>query len=863
MLGLYTDHDANAAITVGGEVVAVLELERLVNKRYHNPAPGREPNSEGFQDTWSRAVRVVANEANVSHVDTAVVVTWVSTSALMHSVVPGLDQENEMALAVEALLRRSVESVVTVGRWESVPHHLSHASSGFYASPFRHALVVSYDAAGNDGVFNVYDALRERPRGGGENLNGGIGVDPGGGSNVSDIELVNVLPLRLGSMYNILGRLLPEVTSNTRDPRVLCEDSMIPGSSLPDQSGCVHVGEVSEEEAARLRSRHCEHAGQDRAAKSRCVLSVAGKLMGYAGTAEPVGSHMADAYAMLRQRIGGTDPYDGPGASAYSYVGCFNDRKDGEHSLRRDLPVENHDLAETASPNTCALLCVAQSYPYFAVQNGSRCFCGSSYGRYGEAKCDVPCGDGGGDVCGGARANSVYKIHPPGVNPDDIAVYVASVGPTRDGPIGTMISFWDGMYAPTTTSTSAPEKGETDEGAIPPGFERQRLFAATVQAAFQKMVTGKIVAQLLPQAQERARVRGEESIDGIVLVGGCALNVPTNWKIAETVAINWEVGEPKGQQEQQRPTNIGVYTPPAPNDGGLGLGAAWLVSPPRFPEKTRTCGTRSKALLGVGEHELGDDRWRIANSLQYTGPYLWDLPDLAAHIRNRGAVRVTARDVAARLLDGAIIGLVRGRAEFGPRALGHRSLLACATDRGMLIRLNNLKRRQWYRPVAPMIAREDAHACFGDLWAAVNNATGDYLVDSPYMNFAAPLTEWCAKRLPAIAHFDGTARPQTVTATQEPWVHALLAHIRNGTPDKKAGVLINTSLNIRGRPILNTLAELFELLDDEANFDLDAVVVDDWLFERPANVRRRQLDSEPDVTSPSAAGFITADFLKT
>ena len=65
MLGLYTDHDANAAITVGGEVVAVLELERLVNKRYHNPAPGREPNSEGFQDTWSRAVRVVANEANV------------------------------------------------------------------------------------------------------------------------------------------------------------------------------------------------------------------------------------------------------------------------------------------------------------------------------------------------------------------------------------------------------------------------------------------------------------------------------------------------------------------------------------------------------------------------------------------------------------------------------------------------------------------------------------------------------------------------------------------------------------------------------------------------------------------------------
>ena len=104
------------------------------------------------------------------------------------------------------------------------------------------------------------------------------------------------------------------------------------------------------------------------------------------------------------------------------------------------------------------------------------------------------------------------------------------------------------------------------------------------------------------------------------------------------------------------------------------------------------------------------------------------------------------------------------------------------------------------------------------------------------MSIAAELTPWCVEQFPAIAHFDGTARPQTVTVKQEPWVHALLSQI---AAKYGAGVLINTSFNVRGKPILNTLAEALELLDDPHG-ELDCVVVDDWIFDN----KRHEVEQE-------------------
>ena len=95
------------------------------------------------------------------------------------------------------------------------------------------------------------------------------------------------------------------------------------------------------------------------------------------------------------------------------------------------------------------------------------------------------------------------------------------------------------------------------------------------------------------------------------------------------------------------------------------------------------------------------------------------------------------------------------------------------------------------------------------------------------MSFAPRLTAAAAAALPAIAHADGTARPQTVAAEDEPWLHALLEAVRAETG---WGVLINTSFNSKGKPILNTLEEALTLLRDCE--DLDYVVVEDFLFSK-------------------------------
>ena len=122
-------------------------------------------------------------------------------------------------------------------------------------------------------------------------------------------------------------------------------------------------------------------------------------------------------------------------------------------------------------------------------------------------------------------------------------------------------------------------------------------------------------------------------------------------------------------------------------------------------------------------------------------------------------------ELAALLADDQVIGVVRGRAEFGPRALGHRSLLAVPDASDIKARLNRLKGREFYRPVAPMIASEALEAVFG----------AHRSVESPYMSMAPAVLPKVAERFPGLAHVDGTARHQSVSPRDEPWLHALLA----------------------------------------------------------------------------------------
>ena len=145
------------------------------------------------------------------------------------------------------------------------------------------------------------------------------------------------------------------------------------------------------------------------------------------------------------------------------------------------------------------------------------------------------------------------------------------------------------------------------------------------------------------------------------------------------------------------------------------------------------------------------------------------------------------------LLTTGICGVANGRAEFGPRAFGHRSLLADPRGADIKDRVNEIKRRQKFRPFAPAVLEEHASAYF-------DGPVG------PFMQYTATCTD---PGLPAIIHGDGTSRVQTVSAAQSVGFRKLLErwYEETGCP-----ILLNTSLNIKGKPIVNTVedAQAFE-----------------------------------------------------
>jgi carbamoyltransferase len=137
---------------------------------------------------------------------------------------------------------------------------------------------------------------------------------------------------------------------------------------------------------------------------------------------------------------------------------------------------------------------------------------------------------------------------------------------------------------------------------------------------------------------------------------------------------------------------------------------------------------------------------------------------------------------------GAVIGVANGRAEFGPRTLGNRSMFS--DPRGNLVK-DQIKRRETFRPFAPIVMAEMAHEYF---LMPVES--------SPYMQFVAKGRD--PARFPAITHYDGTARVQTLERSQNPAIYELLecCFARTGCP-----MLVNTSLNIKGEPLVNTWAD--------------------------------------------------------
>jgi len=269
-------------------------------------------------------------------------------------------------------------------------------------------------------------------------------------------------------------------------------------------------------------------------------------------------------------------------------------------------------------------------------------------------------------------------------------------------------------------------------------------------------------------------VRDRSGASSIALAGGVALNCVANGRLAAEGPFD------------------DVWVQPAAGDAGTALGAALHVAR-RLGDRIEPMGS---AALGRGWSDAEIEQVLQTAAVPYERP-----ADIAAA-------------AAAVLADGGVIGWFQGRSEYGPRALGHRSLLASPRDRVMLHRLNDVKGREQFRPVAPIVTLERAADVF------------DGVVPSPYMLFVHRVREAWRERIPAVVHVDGTARVQTVDRREEPVVASLLDHFERltGVP-----VLVNTSFNTAGRPMVDEPRDALEVFGASP---IDALALGPFLVPR-------------------------------
>jgi carbamoyltransferase len=279
----------------------------------------------------------------------------------------------------------------------------------------------------------------------------------------------------------------------------------------------------------------------------------------------------------------------------------------------------------------------------------------------------------------------------------------------------------------------------------------------------------------------------------LALAGGVALNCLMNSRLRDSRLFDE------------------VWVQPAAGDAGTALGAALWV------DAKERAGALKASVRGT---VLAPRRWRMRHA--FLGPASSDeeigaLLDWAQLPYQR--VDDPAEAAAALLAANCVIGWHQGRMEFGPRALGARSILASPIDPRMQARINELKDREDFRPVAPALPRERLGEWFTP--AAANRG------EAAFMLFVYDTLPRQAARIPSACHADGSARVQTVSKRDHPLFHRLLSCFgeRTGVP-----VLINTSFNVRGEPIVCSAKDA---IDAFHSTPLDALVIGSFVLRKP------------------------------
>ena len=290
--------------------------------------------------------------------------------------------------------------------------------------------------------------------------------------------------------------------------------------------------------------------------------------------------------------------------------------------------------------------------------------------------------------------------------------------------------------------------------------------AATVQTHFEESVLG-LVKKLSTDFP---------GYRNLILTGGCALNCTTNMKIHNTKLFDQ------------------IYVPPFPGDESIGLGAA-------------------SALY----HEQNEKKWKV-REWKYQHGYFGSpasVPQNDEILLRFSSFKVIKPEsitdyTAQKIADGAVIGWFQGRSETGPRSLGNRSILARADKLGLKDYLNStVKRREDFRPYGCSVVTEKASEYF----KVPEN------FQNPFMSFAVETRDKYQDLLKEVTHFDGTSRMQTVSETQNPLFHQLIKAV-----GEKTGLycVLNTSLNVMGEPIAETLDDAYNFL---ANTPADGMAI--------------------------------------
>lgn len=304
--------------------------------------------------------------------------------------------------------------------------------------------------------------------------------------------------------------------------------------------------------------------------------------------------------------------------------------------------------------------------------------------------------------------------------------------------------------------------------------------------------------------------------DAIVLAGGVALNCVSNGKLQKAGIFK------------------DLFIQPAAGDAGGALGAA-LAAYHIYYGQERTVTTERDAMRG-----------------SYLGPTFSDLDvelmavrykAVSTHFSDLGEL---CRQTANLLADGNVVGWVQGRMEFGPRALGGRSILGDPRNAEMQKKLNlKIKYRESFRPFAPSVLAEDCATYF------------DYDGDSPYMLLVHPVTEsrrtdlpanydsfplreklyYQRSDLPSITHIDFSARIQTVHKDTNPRYYQLIEAFKQLTG---YGVIVNTSFNVRGEPIVCTPDDAYRCF---MRTEMDYLVVGNYLFDKRQQPQWQEKDN--------------------